>query len=58
MRLEPEFAGLVREVATESHRLVAREKGRIALGANAQVQMKELDLGHIRFAIRTGTHGL
>ena len=33
-RLEPEFSGLVRKVTTESHSLVAREKRRIALGAN------------------------
>ena len=46
-RLEPEFAGLVGEVAAESHGLVAREKRRIALGANAQVQMLELDFCHL-----------
>lgn len=33
-RFEPEFSGLVRKVTTESHSLVAREKRRIALGAN------------------------
>ena len=46
-RLEPEFAGLIRQVAAESHGLVAREKRRIALGANAQVQMLELDFCHL-----------
>ena len=45
--LEPEFAGLVGQVAAESHGLVAREKRRIALRANAQVQMLELDLCHL-----------
>ena len=33
-RLEPKLAGLVRQVAAKSHGLVAREKRRIALGAN------------------------
>ena len=55
-RLEPELAGLVGEVAAEGHGLVAREKRGIALGANAQVQMLELDLRHLRFAIRACTH--
>jgi hypothetical protein len=45
--LEPEFAGLVGQVAAEGHGLVAREKRRIALRANAQVQMLELDLCHL-----------
>ena len=45
--LEPEFAGLVRQVAAEGHGLVAWEKRRIALGANAQVQMLELDFCHL-----------
>ena len=45
--LEPELAGLVGEVAAEGHCLVAREKRRIALGANAQVQMLELDFCHL-----------
>ena len=45
--LEPEFAGLVRQVAAEGHSLVAREKRRIALRANTQVQMLELDLCHL-----------
>ena len=55
-RLEPELAGLVGQVAAEGHGLVAREKRGIALGANAQVQMLELDLRHLRFAIRACTH--
>ena len=46
-RLEPELAGLVGEVAAEGHGLVTREKRRIALGANAQVQMLELDFCHL-----------
>ena len=46
-RLEPELAGLVGQVAAEGHGLVAREKRRIALRANAQVQMLELDLCHL-----------
>ena len=46
-RLKPEFAGLVRQVAAEGHGLVAREKRRIALRANTQVQMLELDLCHL-----------
>ncbi len=45
--LEPEFAGLVRQVAAEGHSLVAREKRRIALRANTQVQMLELDFCHL-----------
>ena len=57
-RLEPEFAGLVRQVATESHSLVAGEKRRIALRANTQVQVKELDVRHLRFTIGTCTHRL
>ena len=55
-RLEPELAGLVGEVAAEGHRLVTREKRGIALGANTQVQMLELDLRHLRFAIRASIH--
>ena len=55
-RLEPELAGLVSEVAAEGHRLVAREKRRKTLGAHAQVQMRELDLRHLRFAIRASIH--
>ena len=46
-RLKPEFAGLVRQVAAEGHSLVAREKRRIALRANTQVQMLELDFCHL-----------
>ena len=45
--LEPEFAGLVRQVTAEGHSLVAREKRRIALRANTQVQMLELDFCHL-----------
>ena len=46
-RLEPKLTGLVRQIATKSHGLVAREKRRIALGANAQVQVLELDGSHL-----------
>ena len=46
-RLEPEFARLIRQVAAEGHGLVTGEKRRIAFGANAQVQMLELDFSHL-----------
>ena len=46
-RLKPEFAGLVGQVAAEGHGLITRKKRRIALRANAQVQMLELDLRHL-----------
>lgn len=55
-RLEPKFTRLVRQIATESHRLVTREKSGKTMGANTQVQMLELDFCHLRFAIRTSTH--
>jgi len=55
-RLEPEFTGLIRQICAESHGLVAREEGGIAMGTNAEVKMKDLDVGNFGLTIRTLTH--
>ena len=60
LRLEgvvPQFAGTVRQVVAQGHRLIAREKRRKALGTNAQVEVADFHLGHFRFAKRAVIHG-
>ena len=54
--LQPKFTGLVREVRTESHSLIAGEERGIAVRTNAEVEMEDLDFSNFGLTIRALTH--